>query len=94
MIVICTSFPAAAAAPSVYVPLKSLAGAANALNTSASNITAETRRDVRAEIMGIPPLASAVAEARQNESLFETAFRDESPEGTLLLSRYIVLRYS
>jgi hypothetical protein len=55
MIVICTFFPAAAAAPSVYVPLKSLAGAAKALNTSASNTTEKSRRDVRAEIMGIPP---------------------------------------
>jgi hypothetical protein len=53
----------------VYVPLKSLAGAANALNASASNATDRTRRDVRAEIMGTPPLASAVAETRQNENL-------------------------
>jgi hypothetical protein len=52
MIVSCTSFPAAAAAPSLYVPLKSPAGAAKALNASASNIRTVIRRDVRAEIMG------------------------------------------
>src|SRR5579871_3477119 len=66
MIVSCTSFPAAAAAPRVYVPLKSLAaGAANALSASASNKTAEIRRDVRAEIMGFLQRLQPKAETRQ-----------------------------
>src|ERR1700739_4690664 len=65
MIVICTSLPAAAAAPRVYEPLKSLAGAAKALNASASKITAEIRRDVRAEIMGFLQQLQLVAEAGQ-----------------------------
>jgi hypothetical protein len=69
MIVTCTSFPAAAAAPRVYVPLKSFSGAANALNASASNTTEINRRDVRAEIMGFLHWLRAVAEAGQNESL-------------------------
>src|SRR5690242_7902655 len=52
MMVSCTSFPAAAGAPRVYVPLKSLEGAAKALSANASNAIARIRRDVRAEIMG------------------------------------------
>jgi hypothetical protein len=70
MIVSCTSFPAAAAAPNVYVPLKSLAGAANALNVSANNMTAEIRRDVRAGNM-VPPAASAIAETGQMKALLK-----------------------
>jgi hypothetical protein len=53
------------------VPLKSLAGAANALNASASNTTERSRRDVRAEIMGIPPHGFAKDETKKMKTSFE-----------------------
>jgi hypothetical protein len=89
MIVSCTSFPAAAAAPRVYVPLKSLAGAAKALSASASNTTEKNRRDVRAEIMGFLQRLQPVAEAKQNESLAETALGMGARKG---LSSYPIVR--
>jgi hypothetical protein len=49
----------------VYEPLKSLAGAAKALNASASNRTAEIRRDVRAEIMEFLQRFQPMAETGQ-----------------------------
>src|SRR5437868_1677042 len=83
MMVSCTSFPVAAGAPRVYVPLKSLAGAENALNVSASNIRTEIRRDVRAEIMGSS--TGLLKPQNKNDSPHQNVFRDWSPEGTFLL---------
>jgi hypothetical protein len=93
MIVICTSFPAAAAALNLYVPVKSLAGATNALNASAKNRTTVIRRDVRTEIMGDSSTASPKGETEKMKLV--TAFsRDRSPEGncsTLILRVAILL---
>jgi len=74
MIVICTSFPAAAGAPRVYAPLKSLEDAAKALSVNTNNEKIRTRRDVRAEIM-VPPLA-CTSHKTKNDSRIENAFRD------------------
>jgi hypothetical protein len=76
----------------VYVPLKSLAGAENALNASASNITAEIRRDVRAEIMG-SSIGLLKPQSKKLEP-YQNVFRDWSPEGTFSLTLSIALRYS